>query len=106
MHQAYVTVGNHKEFPVSVKVGRQELAYGSYRLISSREGPNVHLNFDGAKAILQIAGWRVDAFVANSTFVAERIERRVAERSPQRPCPPAPGEGCEVVAMPPERASR
>jgi len=49
---------------LTLRAGRQELAYGSYRLVSSREGPNVHLNFDGVKAILQIAGWRVDAFVA------------------------------------------
>src|SRR5204862_7154689 len=48
---------------LTLRAGRQELAYGSYRLVSSREGPNVHLNFDGAKAILQIAGWRIDAFV-------------------------------------------
>ncbi len=49
---------------LTLRAGRQELAYGSYRLVSSREGPNVHLNFDGVKAILQIARWRVDAFVA------------------------------------------
>ncbi|PYJ85763.1 MAG: alginate export family protein [Verrucomicrobia bacterium] len=42
--------------------GRQELAYGSSRLISAREAPNVRLSFDGVKAILNVSGWRVDAF--------------------------------------------
>ena len=32
LHQAFVTLGNLKEFPVSAKVGRQELSYGDERL--------------------------------------------------------------------------
>src|ERR1041385_941724 len=32
LHQAYVTIGNHKEFPLSLKVGRQELSFGDERL--------------------------------------------------------------------------
>jgi hypothetical protein len=38
------------------------LIYGSQRLISDRYGPNVPLPFDGARAILNAAPWRVDAF--------------------------------------------
>ena len=30
---AFVFLGNHKAFPVSVKVGRQELFYGDHRLV-------------------------------------------------------------------------
>ena len=45
-------------------VGRQELVYGSSRLVSDREGPNVHLNFDAVKLIMEIAGCRVDGFIA------------------------------------------
>src|SRR6266404_1404234 len=33
LHQAYVTLGNHKEFPLSLKVGRQELSYGEERMV-------------------------------------------------------------------------
>jgi len=44
------------------RAGRQELAYGSSRLISAREAPNVRLSFDGVKASLQLGEWRVDAF--------------------------------------------
>src|SRR5438132_13706762 len=48
---------------MTLRAGRQELAYGSSRLISAREAPNVRLSFDGVKAILKVSGWRVDAFV-------------------------------------------
>ena len=44
------------------RAGRQELAYGSSRLISAREAPNVRQTFDGVKAILEVNRWRVDAF--------------------------------------------
>ncbi len=47
---------------VTVRVGRQELVYGSSRLISAREAPNVRQSFDGAKAILKLASWQIDAF--------------------------------------------
>jgi hypothetical protein len=47
---------------ITLRGGRQELAYGSSRLVSFRESPNVRQSFDGAKAILRIAGWQVDAF--------------------------------------------
>jgi len=47
---------------LTIRAGRQELAYGSSRLISAREAPNVRLSFDGAKAVLNICGWRLDAF--------------------------------------------
>jgi hypothetical protein len=47
---------------LTFRVGRQELAYGSSRLISVRDAPNVHLTFDGVKSIFQIGAWRVDAF--------------------------------------------
>src|SRR6185436_13627650 len=47
---------------LTFRLGRQELAYGSSRLISVREGPNVRLSFDGAKGILKLSEWQVDAF--------------------------------------------
>jgi hypothetical protein len=47
---------------LTLRVGRQELAYGSSRLVSVREEPNVRRTFDGAKVILKLADWQVDAF--------------------------------------------
>lgn len=52
---------------LTMRVGRQELAYGSSRLISTREGPNVRLSFDGVKTILEFDAWRVDAFAVKPT---------------------------------------
>jgi hypothetical protein len=48
---------------LTLRIGRQWLIYGSQRMISDRYGPNVPLPFDGARAILEAAPWRVDAFV-------------------------------------------
>src|SRR2546429_6534930 len=47
---------------LTFRAGRQELAYGSSRLISAREAPNVRLSFDGVKAILNVSGWRGGPF--------------------------------------------
>jgi hypothetical protein len=47
---------------VHVRVGRQELEYGSGRLVDVREGPNVRLSFDGFLARVQTHQWQVDGF--------------------------------------------
>jgi hypothetical protein len=47
---------------VHVRAGRQELEYGSGRLVDVREGPNVRLSFDGFLARTQIHTWQVDGF--------------------------------------------
>lgn len=63
LNQAFVDV----KWPVAgkdsltLRVGRQEMAFGSSRIISFREGPNVHLPFDGFRATWQTSSWRVDA---------------------------------------------
>ena len=62
LHQAYVTLGNHKEFPVSVKVGRQELSYGDERLVGGFAWNNIGRVFDGAKMRWQNAWFGMDAF--------------------------------------------
>ena len=48
--------------PVTLRIGRQEMSYGSLRLVAFREGPNVRLAFDGVKAILELPRWQVDTF--------------------------------------------
>lgn len=47
---------------IAFRVGRQEMSYGSSRLISIREGPNVQQTFDGLRAMITLSRWRVDAF--------------------------------------------
>ena len=44
----------------ALDVGRQELNYGSGRLVSIREGPNVRQSFDGAKLKTKTGPWRID----------------------------------------------
>ena len=52
-----------KRDKLTVRLGRQELQYGSGRLLDVREGPNLRLYFDGAKLAYTSAKWNVDAFV-------------------------------------------
>lgn len=47
---------------VQLRVGRQELEYGSGRLIDLREGPNVRLSFDGFLVKSKIRSWQIDGF--------------------------------------------
>lgn len=46
---------------LTLRLGRQEMAFGSSRLISFRESPNVRLAFDGLRVILTTGVWRIDA---------------------------------------------
>ena len=47
---------------IALRVGRQELEYGSGRLIDVREGPNVRLSFDGFMVKSKIDSWQIDGF--------------------------------------------
>jgi hypothetical protein len=47
---------------IHLRVGRQELEYGSGRLIDVREGPNVRLSFDGFMLKSKIGSWQADGF--------------------------------------------
>src|SRR5580658_232809 len=44
----------------ALDVGRQELKYGSGRLVSVREGPNVRQSFDGARVKSKVGTWQID----------------------------------------------
>jgi hypothetical protein len=64
LNQAFfdVRVPIEEKDSVTFRVGRQELAYGSSRLISFRESPNVRLSFDGVKTIVNLGDWQIDTF--------------------------------------------
>jgi hypothetical protein len=55
------TTGNNW---AALQLGRQELNYGSGRLVAAREGLNVRQSFDGAKLKAKAGEWRVDLFAA------------------------------------------
>ena len=60
LHQAFIDYRFNKDW--MARIGRQEMSFGSHRLITFREGPNTRLTFDAA--ILKYSnGYRkVDAF--------------------------------------------
>lgn len=47
-----------------LRAGRQELRYGSGRLVDVREGPNVRRKFDGGLGRLSRGDWRLDLIAA------------------------------------------
>ena len=47
---------------IAFRAGRQEMEYGSGRLIDVREGPNVRLSFDGFKVGASIGRWQIEGF--------------------------------------------
>jgi hypothetical protein len=65
IHQAFVdgilSLGGDDS--ITLRLGRQEMNFGSSRLVSCREGPNVRQSFQGADVILKLEGWRLDTFV-------------------------------------------
>lgn len=64
LHQAYLTVGDLKEFPLSVKVGRQYLSYGEERLVGAYDWNNITRVFDAAKVTLQTEWVSADFFTS------------------------------------------
>lgn len=56
------------ELPV-LRVGRQEMAFGSQRLISVRDAPNVRRAFDGARLGGKLGDLRLDAFATRPVLL-------------------------------------
>jgi len=72
LHQASVELlfGEHKGISTSLRIGRQELALGSRRFVSAREGPNVRQSFDGVRFNLSTIGW------ASSIFLTRPVQTK------------------------------
>ena len=68
LHQAYVFIGNHKEFPLSAKIGRQELVYGDQRQIGNFLWNNNARSFDAAKVRYQNALGGLDLFTGGVVY--------------------------------------
>ncbi len=69
LHQAYLKFGDAKKFPVALKVGRQELAYGDERLVGALDWGNVGRVFDAVKLRYENPDVWVDAFVSHVVMV-------------------------------------
>lgn len=62
LHQAFLTVGNLQEFPLTLKIGRQELAYADERFIGAIFWNNANRSFDAAKLRWENAWFNADLF--------------------------------------------
>jgi len=56
--------GKNSKTSTAFRVGRQELQFGSGRLVAVREGPNVRQGFYAARITQQLNRWTLDAFAA------------------------------------------
>ena len=65
LHQAFLDVKLDwgEEHSFTLRSGRQELAYGTQRIISVREGPNVRQSFDGFRGIYRGGEVQIDGFL-------------------------------------------
>jgi hypothetical protein len=67
LHQGFVDVvfpfRNSKA--ITVRVGRQELLYGSQRLVAVRDGPNNRQSFDAVKLLFANNSWKADLFFSH-----------------------------------------
>jgi hypothetical protein len=61
IHQAFFDF-NTASNKIILRIGRQELSYGSQRLVSTREGPNNRQSFDVVRSIMALGKWRSDIF--------------------------------------------
>ena len=71
LRQAYIEIGNTKDIPWGIKIGRQVLSFGDERLVGAFEWNNIARTFDAVKLSYKGANWNVDAF-ASTVVVPER----------------------------------
>lgn len=69
LHQAFVQLGDLKEEPLQLKLGRQELAYGDQRWVGVSDWSNVGRTFDAAKVRFGTDLSWVDAFVSHPVYI-------------------------------------
>jgi hypothetical protein len=72
LHQAFIDISNRSAAPLklTLRAGRQELSYGSQRLVSVREGPNNRQSFDAVKLMSAWKNVKADFFFSH--YVAAR----------------------------------
>lgn len=64
VHQAFVETGSlGGSGGMALRIGRQEISFGSGRMVGTRDGPNVRLSFDGVRASWAGEAVRLDGFV-------------------------------------------
>ena len=80
VHQAYVRVGGAREFPLSLKLGRQEMSYGDERLIGAFDWNNIGRVFDGVAPDHRVEERHANAHHAVSPVtLSERIAEHLVQ---------------------------
>jgi hypothetical protein len=73
-HQAFVELSTGPSpRSLTLRVGRQEVAFGSGRLISASEGRNVRRSFDAVRPIIRLRSWTWNAMLAKLVAVEPGI---------------------------------
>ena len=69
LHQAFMDLGlwQGDRSSLTLRAGRQEMAFGSGTLISTRDGRNIRVTFDGFRLTLLANEWTIDAFAVRQT---------------------------------------
>lgn len=71
---AFVPARSPDSEPIALlRIGRQEMSYGSGRLIDVREGPNVRFGYDGARVITRSGPIRFDAFAVRPDLTQQAV---------------------------------
>jgi len=66
---------------LTLRAGRQEMAYGSQRLISVRESPNNRLAFDAVRMLTRFGEWQADAWLGQPVEIDTGLfdDQRISE---------------------------
>jgi hypothetical protein len=93
IHQLFADIGTPLDGgqSVTLRSGRQELAFGSQRLVSLRDAPNVRRAFDGVRASFTSRDWQLNSFAMRPVRIGEGVLDDV-------PDPTAEFWGCYGVA--------
>ena len=75
LHQAFfdIELPFTKQQKLTMRLGRQELSYGSQRLVAVRDGPNNRQSFDAAKLMYISNHFKADAFSSNYVLAKQNI---------------------------------
>lgn len=74
LRQAYIELGNLKEFPLALTVGRQAISYGDNRLVADSNWGNFGRTFDGARLRYQEKGVGfIDVFAFRPVQIKEEV---------------------------------
>lgn len=65
LRMGFLELGDAENRPASLRVGRQELAFGEQRLIGPLNWTNTARSFDAVRATFRHRGYRLDAFAAS-----------------------------------------